>query len=325
MLVLGAKGFLGSAVARECLARGLDVRGIARRTGGREEELPLESAELREPIGLDRLFNGTDTVIHCAGLAHRPDVTPWEEFFQNNVRVTANVVGAARSTGVTRVVLVSSVAIYGHRAESPIGESAEPRPESSYARSKYLAEQEAMRIAESGGPRLIILRLATVYGKDDPGNVARLIGAIDRGRFLWVGDGRNRKSLIYREDAARACVEALGAPGTGTAVYNVSAPPVTMREIVTEIARALGRDLPGWRLPPDLVRSAASLARVAGFGSARAAALRDTVEKWLSDEVYDSGRFRRDLGFETRVTLSEGLRREVNWYRAMRGPSGRAE
>ena len=53
---------------------------------------------------------------------------------------------------------------------------------------------------------LTILRLATLYGEGDPGNVGRLMRTLDRGRFLWIGDGSNRESLLYRGDAARACM-----------------------------------------------------------------------------------------------------------------------
>ena len=53
---------------------------------------------------------------------------------------------------------------------------------------------------------LTILRLATLYGEGDPGNVGRLMRTLDRGRFLWIGDGSNRKSLLYRGDAANACM-----------------------------------------------------------------------------------------------------------------------
>jgi nucleoside-diphosphate-sugar epimerase len=64
---------------------------------------------------------------------------------------------------------------------------------------------------------------------------------LDRGRFLWIGDGSNRKSLLYKGDAARACMAVAERPASGVNIYNVSAPACTMREIVDGIADALGK------------------------------------------------------------------------------------
>jgi 2-alkyl-3-oxoalkanoate reductase len=318
VLVTGATGFLGSAVVGECLARGFCVRGVGRRSGKVPNGVSFFPMDLRGPVGLEGICEGVNAVIHAAGLAHRPEETKWEEFFENNVSATANVMAAARAAGVARVVLVSSVAVYGRQEESPIEESAQARPDSLYAKSKHLAEQEAMRIAADGRLRLVILRLATIYGEEDPGNVARLIRAIDRKRFVWVGHGGNRKSLIHRQDAARACVEALGVPGAGCAVYNVTGPPITMKEIVTEAADALGRRLPSWRVPAGPARAALRLAGRLPFLGRKASRASTTLEKWLSEEVFSAERFRAATRFESRVSLREGLRREVAWYRGAR-------
>jgi len=81
-----------------------------------------------------------------------------------------------------------------------------PNPVGPYALSKYNAKLRAIEIARDSGMALTILRLATLYGEGDPGNVGRLLRTLDRGRFLWIGDGSNRKSLLHKGDAARACM-----------------------------------------------------------------------------------------------------------------------
>ena len=99
---------------------------------------------------------------------------------------------------------------------------------------------------------LTILRLATLYGEGDPGNVGRLMRTLDRGRFLWIGDGSNRESLWYRGDAARACMAVAERPASGINIYNISAPACTMREIVDGIADALGKHPFPVRVPATL-------------------------------------------------------------------------
>jgi nucleoside-diphosphate-sugar epimerase len=154
--------------------------------------------------------------------------------------------------------------------------------------------------------------MATIYGEGDPGNVARLLSSIDRGRFLWVGDGDNRKSLIHREDAARACVRAALAGVQTSATFNVSAPPCTMREIVRTACELLGRRPPRLHIPGSLALPFARLGAAMTLGKWR---IDDTLRKWLSDDVYPAGRIREALRFEASVSLSEGLGREVAWYR----------
>jgi nucleoside-diphosphate-sugar epimerase len=162
---------------------------------------------------------------------------------------------------------------------------------------------------------LTILRLATLYGEGDPGNVARLMRLIDRGRFIWVGDGSNRKSLMHREDAARACVTAACSPDGGIRIYNVSALVCCVRDLVEGLAVALGRQIRRFRIPPPLAVGLTGVAsRIAGgrslFGTAETA-----LHKWLADDVYDGRRFENAFGFRPRVGLAEGLQREVAWYR----------
>jgi UDP-glucose 4-epimerase len=253
-------------------------------------------------------------VIHAAGLAHqfRAGQHDRPAFLASNAEATANVVQAAIAAGVAHVVLVSSVAVYGGSAAD---EDAPCRPEGPYAESKYLAERRAIELAERHGLRLTILRLATIYGEQDPGNVARLMRTIDRGRFIWVGTGANRKSLIYRDDAARACVAAAQAQGSGIGVYNVSAPPEPMRAVVENLAAALGRRVPRWHIPAGLVLSGAwAAARVSG-GRGLPGRLSRTAQKWLADDIYPAQRFGQRFQFQTQTSLPEGLRREAAWYR----------
>jgi len=109
--------------------------------------------------------------------------------------------------------------------------------------------------------------------------MGRLMRTLDRGCFLWIGDGSNRKSLLYKGDAARACMAVAERPASGINIYNVSAPACTMCEIVDGIADALGKY-------PFPVRVPASLAlflsrHLSRIPSRRMAGLYQIVKKWL--------------------------------------------
>lgn len=250
LFVTGAAGFLGQEAVRRAQAAGIRVRATDRRRGDLPEDVDFRPADICVPETLRGLFQGVDCLVHVAGLAHLFDKSQARTapFREVNAEGAAHVAQAAAHAGVRAMVLVSSVAVYGSHDGQVVDERSPCRPEGPYAQSKYEAEQRVTTIAEQAGMRLTILRLATLYGEQDPGNVLRLFRAIDRRRFIWIGTGANKKSLIHRDDAARACIAA--ALGRRAGVYNVSASPYTLREIVEAIADALTCRLPRWHIPP---------------------------------------------------------------------------
>lgn len=317
VLITGASGFLGSEVVRQATASGLVVRAGSR--GGKPGSLLVEPwpLDICNVESVDSSLKGVDVVVHAAGLAHvfHTTQTAAAAFTMVNVTGTANVARAAANAGVSRFVLVSSVSVYGSSPPAMADETVDCHPEGPYAVSKWQAERRAIEVAEVTGMPLTILRLSTVYGEGDPGNVARLIRTIDRRRFVWVGDGSNRKSLIHRDDAATACLLAAVDEHTATGIFNVTAPPCTMREVVEELSYALGRQLPRLRIPSSGVLWATSMAATLTRGRGRMGSLYSTARKWLNDDVYDGSRFWEAFGFQTRVGLADGLRREVAWYK----------
>jgi len=323
VLVTGATGYLGSAVARAAQAQGLVVRGVGRRAAS-SADFGLVQADILDERGVEEAVADFDIVIHAAALAHvfRPSNVPRSTFLDVNARGTENVARAAARHGCRHFVLISSVAVYGASEATMVAEDAECRPQGAYAESKFLAEARAREQLSAAGIPLTILRMTTLYGEDNPGNVNRLMRAIDRGRFVWIGSGFQRKSLIHRDDAARACLVAALSPATSERTFNVTAPPVTMREIVGGLYQALGRVAPRWHIPERWVlgacRTAVGVAGPSGF----AGAVQSTLRTWLADAVFDGGRFERELQFRPQVALQDGLRRQVEWYRLNGDASG---
>jgi nucleoside-diphosphate-sugar epimerase len=174
------------------------------------------------------------------------------------------------------------------------------------------AESSAIEIVSKGTASLAILRLATIYGEGDRGNVAKLIRALDKGRFVWVGSGNNQKSLIYKEDAARGCLGALNPTGSKVEIYNVSSMPATVGHIVATICEALERPFPRFAVPQFFVRAASAILRAGGDP----AQLGRRLEKFIAEDVYSGSKFERAFGFHPAIELSEGIRRQVACMRA---------
>jgi nucleoside-diphosphate-sugar epimerase len=317
ILVTGAAGFLGSAIVRQAIGAGLKVTATDLAAGMTIPGVDLVHADILHAPDLTKLFDGVDCVCHAAGLAHvfDPVAASKAPFHAVNVEGAENVARIAAERGVKQFVFISSVSVYGGAAHG-IDESAPCRPEGAYAESKLEAEGRLVELCQKSGMRLVILRLATLYGEGDPGNVARLIGALARGRFLWVGRGENRKSLLHRDDAARACMAVIASPASGIDVYNVSAPACKMKEIVGMIGRALGREIPSWHVPASLALHSAKAVKCLSFNRGRFGAIHATVQKWLADDEYNAEKFKKAFHYRTEVGLEEGIAREVEWYKA---------
>jgi nucleoside-diphosphate-sugar epimerase len=320
VLVTGATGFLGRAIVAELLQNGLEVLTTAKSASA--SDLPgYFPADIADAESLNSLENigEIDAIIHAAGLAHQFKETDRDKFWKVNVEGTKNIVALAAKLKAKKFVLISSVAVYGAAKKSFGGfeEDSACQPSGFYAESKLEAEKATDEVCSNNSIDLIILRPATIIGEDDRGNVSRLMRAIDRRRFLWLGNGKNLKSLVYKTDVARACLIFLGnsrAENNRTGIYNVTAEPLSMREIVGEIAKALGKSVLPVHFPaPPLQKSLNLLSRATSakfFGK-----IAGTIDKWLSDEVFSGEKIKTEIGFQIEMRPIEGVRREALHYR----------
>ncbi len=317
ILVTGASGFLGSRIAAQVAKRKQPVRTTGRSQVSRDQLPGYVQRDLtNEP--LDDLVDGTSCVIHSAGLAHRHRKTSndGDMFHDVNVEATERLAIAAANAGVEHFVLISSVSVYGECPPQPVTEDTQCYPTTPYAISKWEAEQRLKDVCKQSGMRATILRMATLYGEGDPGNVGRLMSAIDRGRFIWIGTGANQKSLLHGDDAAAAVLLAAAREaGSQVECYNVADKPVFMRDVVRGLADALGTKVPRMRIPAGLVRGGLRAATWFTPIKKKATAWKSTIDKWLSDDVLDATRFQQAFGFVSKTELREGLRRQVAEYR----------
>ncbi len=319
ILITGANGFLGRSIFDLFQASGLSV--LATDLGAVSSGVSnafYRKADITKGEEIKPILENATTVIHAAGLAHvfSPDANSGEKFRLINEIGTENVAAAAAEAGVRHFVLISSVSVYGPYTDEAYDEQRLCDPVGPYAQSKYNAELRATKIAQKSGMALTIVRLATLYGEGDPGNVGRLIETIDKGCFFWVGNGSNRKSLLYKGDAARAVMAIIQRPASGVNIFNISAPPCTMREIVEGIGDALGKHPLPIQIPASL---ALLLSRcLSRIPNRHLGDLYQTVKKWLVEDVYDTRRFEEAFNFQTKTNLKDGLKREVDWYKINR-------
>ena len=202
-------------------------------------------------------MRGVDAVVHMAALLHiiNPPPEMREKYEHVNNGGTATVVEAAIKVGVKRVVLFSTIAMYGPSDGCVLNEMSPTHPDTFYAQTKRAAEQIVLNARGAvGQPLGTVLRLGAVYGSRIKGNYERLTHALARNRFIPIGNGLNRRTLVYDKDVSRAAALAVSHPAAAGRVFNVTDGTFhTLNEIIESICSALGRKPPRLSLPvgPD--------------------------------------------------------------------------
>ncbi len=318
VLITGASGFLGSEILRQALQAGMRARILTRHPGLERKDCEVVAGDIRNLDAVRAAMAGVTAVIHAAGLAHLFRLGPAEvsAFHEVNASGTRNVILAAREAHLLKVIQVSSVSVYGHHTKSGPTEADPCIPDSAYGCSKLAAELSAIELLTDSPVDLTILRLSTLYGEGDRGNVARLIRALDRDRFVWIGNGTNSKSLIHRRDAARACLLSLQSQLPGRHTFNVTAEPCQIHELVAHICRCLGKPLPRWRIPLSFVAPVAQAISAVGKSENRLSVLANQVRKFVTDDTYDGTRFSTSMSFSPEIELASGIQSQVRSYLA---------
>ena len=318
-LVTGGGGFLGGAIVRMLRERGDDVRSFARGAYPALQEAGVEvhRGDLADATAVARAVEGMDVVFHVAAL---PGVWgPYAEYHRANVTGTENVLEACRAHAVRRLVFTStpSVVLSGRDIEG--GDESLPYAttfSSHYARTKAVAER--MVLAANGASlSTVALRPHLVWGPGDNHLIPRIVARGRTGRLRLIGDRAKLVDTVYVDNAADAHLAAADrlapeAPCAGKAYFISNDEPLPLAEITNGILAAAGLPPVTKRIPVSVAIALGGLAEVVygGLRIRREPPLTRFVAHQLSTaHWFDISAARRDLGYEPRVSIEEGLRR----------------
>ncbi len=318
-LVTGATGFIGSHLVELLLRKGYSVRCLLRKTSDTVwlDGLPIEKVYggLSDLPALQAAVEGVEYVYHSAGLTKAKTA---EGYFTANAVGTQNILAATlnHNLKLKRFVLVSSQTAAGPSpGKTPITEEKSPRPITNYGRSKWEAERECHRLMQM--IPITIVRPPAVYGPRDR-DVFEFFHTMSRGLQPMVGWEEKYVSLIHVADLVTGIVMAAEAEKAAGQTYFITSKDVYgWREIGDTTREALGRSAFRLRIPEFGVYALAAVAELLAVFSSKPALIniekaRDMVQDyWTSD----GGKARRDLGFESQISLRDGIRSTVAWYR----------
>ncbi|MFH1933513.1 MAG: NAD-dependent epimerase/dehydratase family protein [Pseudomonadota bacterium] len=314
VLVTGATGAVGPRIVSALIEAGYSVRTLsldAPPTSAWPDGVDVRLGDVTDVATVQRVMQGVDSVVHLAALLHivNPPTELHKKYERINVGGTATVVEAAVKAGVKRVILASTIAVYGPSDGKFLNEDSNTTPDTFYGRTKLAAEKIVLNARRADGQPLgTVLRFGAVYGSRIKGNYERLVRALARNRFVPIGNGNNRRTLIYDKDVGSAAELAVSHPAAAGRLFNVTDGGFhTLNGIIESICFALGRKPPRLSLPVGPARILISLiekgSHAIGLKPPITLAM---IDKYTEDIAVDGSLIQKELGFVPQYDLKTG-------------------
>jgi nucleoside-diphosphate-sugar epimerase len=301
-LVTGGAGFIGSHISEALVRRGQRVRvvdslvtGYARNV---RDGVEFVQGDLADPAVAKAAVAGMDYVIHQAAIPSVPrSVEKPEESHRANIDATLQILLAARSAKVKRVVFAGSSSVYGDTEVLPKTELMPTNPLSPYALQKLMGEMYLQMFTRLYGLETVTTRYFNVFGpRQDPGSpysgvISLFIKALSEGtQPVIYGDGEQTRDFTYVTNVVDGVLRAAEVPGVAGQVFNVA---TSSRTSLNELL--------------------ATLKKI--FGSTVEPIYRESRAGDVRDSQADISKAQKMLGYQPTVGLEEGLRKTVDWFK----------
>lgn len=318
LAITGATGRLGLNLVRALIAKKEKFFCIVRSEAS-AKKLPKgvkwRLASLENGAGLQKALEGATAVANLAGSIDTRLST--RELMIANATATSHLFTALPST-VKRVVHISSISVYGKRLRHvPSDEFQMPQPDCPYAASKLAGE----RIARTHSLRfpVIVLRPAIIYGPGFEEGFFPILKNIEEEKMQIIGNGENHIPLIHSDDVVSAILLALKSNRAGLAIYNIAPSPEdtpTQMEVFAMAASALKKPAPSSSIPYTFALLTIGARQAAlSLAGKKTSFTADMVDQIAMDRMFDTSLAKKELGWERRIGLKEGISQTLSEYR----------
>ncbi|MDB5367843.1 MAG: NAD-dependent dehydratase [Rhodospirillales bacterium] len=322
MLVTGATGFVGAAVARALLAQGHQVRTLARANSDRRNldglKVEIATGDLLDHASFAPALDGCEGLFHVAA-DYRLWIPDPGRMYAINVEGTRGLMLAALDAGVKRIVHTSSVATLGITNDGTPADETTPSSidtmVGAYKRTKFLGEEAVRELVQSRSLPAVIVNPSTPIGPRDvkPTPTGRVIVEAARGRIpVYVETGLN---LVHVDDVAAGQLAAYAQGRVGER-YVLGGEDWSLQRLLTEIAAMTGKRRPLGRLPrAPLLPIAALLEKVARVTGTEPRFTQDEIRMAAKKMYFSSAKARRELGYAPRPA-QDAIRDALAWFNA---------
>ena len=320
-LITGANGFVGSAVVRQLLEEGHEVRALVRKNSDRQNLLRLKVAivegDLTDSASLKQAVSGCQSLFHVAA-DYRLWVPDPGIMYKTNVEGTRNLLRQAAAAGVNKIIYTSSVATLGiNKNKAPADEDTPVTIEDMvghYKRSKFLAEQAVWELIENEKLPVTIVNPSTPIGPRDikPTPTGRIIVDTLRKKMpAYVDTGLN---IAHVDDVAKGHLLAFEKGQVGER-YILGGENMSLKDILDTISSIAGLPSPGFKLPHDFIYPVAWVAeRWAIISKKEPLVTVDGVKMAKKFMYFSSNKAKRLLGYESRPARL-AIEDAISWFK----------
>lgn len=320
ILVTGAAGFIGSHLVDALIARGEKVRCLVRRQDDLQflpqDKVEIFYGDITNKNSLLPAVHSVQTIYHLAARTDFEGKT-WKEYLEPNVLGTQNLIDLAIAEKVQRFIFFSSIRVVGLRdSKTPVNEMAPYQPLNFYDRSKYEAEKRLLSAHKEVKLPVVIIRPTSVYGPRDRGTYYSFFKAIAQGKFFLIGKGDNLVSFVHVKNVVNAAILAEERKEAVGKIYFINDEhPYTMRELAVTIAEAFEKKPPNFYLPVSLGYLAGYVGNLIKMLGMKFPLTSERVKNLTISYVFDISRAKKELGYNPKVALNEGVKQTTGWYK----------
>ena len=302
IFVTGASGFIGQAVCKALSDLKYSVCGAVRNKDI-ITQLPnvkyVSVGDLYLIQDLKDLLTGYDCVIHCAGIAEQKNLISKKIYVQSNTLASKKLAEQCVIAGVRKFIFLSSISVLGqHTNKKCFTYSDKVNPIGLYAKSKYKAENELLKINDKTNLEVIIIRPPIVYGFGTKGNISRIIKLLKLKLPLPFGLIKNKKSFISIDNLVDILICCIRRPNLKGKVFLVSdGEDISLNDFLQNIARELGYRLLIFPFPIFLLKL---IANFLGKTS--------ELNKLTSNLLIDINYTKDTLNWKPRLSVKDGIR-----------------
>jgi len=229
VLITGSSGYLGKSFIQEY------QRKYHFQTFSKQKE------------SLEKLnISSIDVVVHCAALVHQKKELPYKKYYDINTLYPTELAKKAKAAGVRQFIFISTIAVYDPK-ESFINQETEPKPKTSYGKSKYEAEKQLLALQDDQFD-VVIIRTPMIYGKNAPGNIDTLIKLIRKVCILPFGKINNQRSFIYIKNITSVIDQAIQNKTQGVLLV-ADKESISTTKLISSLAKSMNKRVWLIRIP----------------------------------------------------------------------------
>lgn len=317
--VTGASGFTGGYLCKALKKKGYNVKALARKNSDTQQlkELDIQwiEGDLADPESIKGKIENVDIVFHIAAL-YRQEGVAKHMFTKVNLEGTRALLEESTAVGVKRFVHCSTVGVQGEIANPPANEDAPYNPGDHYQVSKLEGEKLALSYFREGKIDGTVVRPVGIYGPGDT-RFLKLFRHIYKGNFKMIGKGKALYHLTFVEDLADGIILAGETPAASGQTYTLGGSEyLPLTDLVKLIAEVLDKPVSKIHIPLWPVYIAAFLCEMICRPLGIEPPLyRRRLDFFTKDRAFDISKARKELNYNPKVPLKEGLKRTAKWYK----------